>query len=91
MLFLLNETAGYFQKQPFADALQNSCSWKFRKVDSKTPVLEPLFNKFAGLKSWNIKKKLQQEYIYHKHLPVTDSACQHRYFLVQVFETDWLS
>ena len=39
------------QKQPFADVLQNRCSYKFRNIHMKTPVLEPLFNKVAGLKA----------------------------------------
>ena len=37
-------------KQPFADVLQIKCSWKFCKIHGKTPVLESLFNKVAGLK-----------------------------------------
>ena len=38
------------QKQPFADILQNRSPGKFFKIHSKTPVLESLFNKVAGLK-----------------------------------------
>ena len=38
------------QKQSFADILQSRCSKKFCKFDRKTPVLESLFNKVAGLK-----------------------------------------
>ena len=38
------------QKQPFADVLQNRCSWKFCKIHRKTTMLEPLFNKVASLK-----------------------------------------
>ena len=54
------------QKQPFADVLQNKCSWKFRKFHRKTPVLKSLFNKVAALKACNfIKKRLQ-----HKCFPV---------------------
>ena len=37
------------QKQPFADVLQNRCSCKFRIIHRKTPVLESLFDKVAGL------------------------------------------
>ena len=40
----------HFRKQSFADVLQNSCFWKFRKFRRKKPVLESLFNKAAGLK-----------------------------------------
>ena len=39
------------------------CSLKFRNVYRKTPVLEPLFNKVAGLKARNFfKKRLQRRY-----------------------------
>ena len=34
--------------QSFTDVLENGCSWKFRKVNKKAPVLESLFNKVAG-------------------------------------------
>ena len=39
-----------FQKQPFADVLQNSCPWTFCKFHRKAPVFESLFNRVAGLK-----------------------------------------
>ena len=39
------------QKQSFAIVLQIRCSWKFRKFHRKTPVLESLFNKVAGLQA----------------------------------------
>ena len=61
-----------FQKQPFADVLQNTCSQKFRKILRKTPVLEFLFNKVTGLSSNNIAKissyGLQISSIEIKHL-----------------------
>ena len=54
------------KKQPFVDVLQNRCSQKFRKFHRKTPVLESLFNKAAGLKACNfIKKRLE-----HRCFPV---------------------
>ena len=34
----------------FRSVLWNRCSWKFRKFHRKTPVLDFLFNKVAGLK-----------------------------------------
>ena len=37
------------KKQPFADVLQNRCSWKFHNIHRKTLVFESLFNKVAGL------------------------------------------
>ena len=37
------------QKQLLADVLQNRCSEKFHNIQRKTPVLESLFNKVAGL------------------------------------------
>ena len=33
------------QKQLFADVLQNRCSWKYRNIHRKTPVLEQLYEK----------------------------------------------
>ena len=39
---------------------QKSCSLKFRNIQRKTPELESLFNKVAGLEVWDfIKKRLQ--------------------------------
>ena len=35
----------WLQKQPFADVLQNNCSWEFWNIHRKTPVLEPSLNK----------------------------------------------
>ena len=37
------------QKKPFTDILQSRCPWKFCKIHRRTPVLEPLFYKVAGL------------------------------------------
>ena len=42
------------QKQPFADVLQNRCSWKFCKIHSKTPMLESLFDKVAHVLSYDL-------------------------------------
>ena len=44
-------------KTAFTDILQNKCSQKLRKCTRKTPLLESLFNKVAGLISWNCIKK----------------------------------
>ena len=52
-VFLIPEKPYYIkdvQKQPFADVLQNKCSWKFCRIHEKTLVLESFFNKVAGLK-----------------------------------------
>ena len=38
------------KKHLLPDVLQSSCSWKFCKTHRKTPVLESLFNKVAGIK-----------------------------------------
>ena len=47
-------------KHLFLDIIHNRCSWKFRNIHRKTPVLEPLFNKVADLKACNcINKRLQ--------------------------------
>ena len=48
-------------KQKFADVLQNSCSYKFRKFDRKTLVLESLLNIVAGLKACNFIKETQTQ------------------------------
>ena len=40
----------YFQKQLYADVLQNRCYKKFCNIHRKTSVLEPLFNMLWGLK-----------------------------------------
>ena len=42
------------QKRPFADVIQNRCSWKFCKIHGKTPMLEPLFNKVAHVLSYDL-------------------------------------
>ena len=39
----------FLQKQSFTDLLQNRCSWKFRGIHRKAPVLKSRFNKVAGL------------------------------------------
>ena len=40
----------FLSKQPFVDVLWNRCSKKLRNIHRKTPALEFLFNKVAGLK-----------------------------------------
>ena len=51
------------KKQPPEVFCKKRCPWKFRNIHRKTPVLESLFNKVAGLKAYNfIKKRLQQLY-----------------------------
>ena len=53
------QIASKLQKQPCADVLQNRCSEKIRKF-SKTPVLESLVNRIAGLQARSfVKKRLQ--------------------------------
>ena len=42
----------WFQKQSFVDIFQNRRSWKFRNIHRKIQVLESLFNKVAGHKTW---------------------------------------
>ena len=39
------------------DVLQNRCYQKFRNIQRKTPVLESLFNKVAGIQVCNFIKK----------------------------------
>ena len=45
------------QKQPFANVLQNRCSYKFPNIHKKISVLETIFNKVTGLKACNFIKK----------------------------------
>ena len=40
----------FIQKQPFADVLQNRCSWKFCNIKRKTLVLGSLIHKVVDLK-----------------------------------------
>ena len=48
------------QEQSSGGVLQNRCSKRFCNIHRKTPVLEFLFNKVAGLKACNfIKQKFQ--------------------------------
>ena len=50
-----------FEKQSLADVLQNRCLKNFANFHLKTPVLESLCNKVAGLRACNfIKKRLQR-------------------------------
>ena len=39
-----------FRKLPFAYVPQNSCSYKFRRIDRKTPVSKSFFNKVTDLR-----------------------------------------
>ena len=48
----------YFKKQP--PEVFYICSWKFRIIHKKTPVLEPLFNKVAGAQAYKFIKKRRQ-------------------------------
>ena len=54
------------QKQSFANVLQVFFKIFFRKFHRKTPGLESLFNKAAGLKALNFVKKWLQ----HSYFPV---------------------
>ena len=40
------------QKQLYTYVLQNGCYKKFRNIQRKTSVLESIFNKVAGVKTW---------------------------------------
>ena len=55
-----------FQKQPFADVLQNRCSGKFCKIHRKTHMLESLFNKVAYILSYDLYENFK-----NTHLPIT--------------------
>ena len=43
--WVLSEMFDKVSKQLLTYVLQNTCYWKFRNIDRKTPVLESLFNK----------------------------------------------
>ena len=73
-----------FQKQSFAEVLQNNCSWKIRKFNRKTLVSESLFNKVAGLEACDfIKKRLP-----HKYFPVKFAKFLRTPFFTEHFQ--WL-
>ena len=48
---------GSEKQQPFADFVQNRCSWKFLKFHRKTLVLETLFSNVKGLQTCNFNKR----------------------------------
>ena len=48
----------YKQKQFFVDAFQSKCSYEFRNIHRKTPVLESLFSK---VKDWRPATLLQRD------------------------------
>ena len=57
-----------YRQSPYkiADVLQKRCSYKFRNIHRKRPVLVSLFDKVAGLKVCNfIKTRIQ-----HRCFPV---------------------
>ena len=63
----LNEpqrSPGFAQKQPPEVFCKKRCSLEFRKFHRKTPVLESLFNNFAGLQAWNFIKKILQHWCF---------------------------
>ena len=78
------------QKQPFANVLQNNCFQKFRKFHWKTPVLESLFSKFAGLRPAKLLKKLKYrcfpvkfvKFLRTPFLQSTSNGCFFRCFLI---------
>ena len=53
-------------KQPFAEVFQNRVFFKSRNIPRKTPMLESLFDKVAGLRDYNFIEKILQ----HKCFPV---------------------
>ena len=51
VLLVFSEDAFYIKNQWFTDVLKNRCLEKFCKFYRKTPLLESLFNKVAGLQA----------------------------------------
>ena len=64
VLWLLNNQSFSFwwQKQPL-EVFYKKCSYKFHNIHIKTPVLESLFNKVAGLDATGI---FQDFFVYFK-------------------------
>ena len=53
------------------------CFGKFRKLQRKTPLSTSLFNKVAGLQTWNIvKKSLQHSYFPAKSTKILRTPTQ---------------
>ena len=50
--------SNFLQKQSSGGVLRKKCSLKFHNISKKTPVLESLFNRVAGLKACSFIKKL---------------------------------
>ena len=48
----------------------NRCSWKFRNIHTKTPVLESLFTKVAGLNTCNVVEKRPRHRCFPRKLKV---------------------
>ena len=63
------------QKKPFANVLQNRCSYKFCNIHWKALVLECLFNKVAGLQlfSWEWSEIFESS-LFYETPPVATSA-----------------
>ena len=57
-------TLGEFQKQLFADILQNRCSKNFCNIHRKTIALESFFNKFTGPSPATLLKKRLQDWCF---------------------------
>ena len=53
-------------KQPLANVLQNTCSYKCRNIQRKAPVLEFVFSKVAGLQLSCEDSKFFKNSFFHK-------------------------
>ena len=53
-------------RQPFADVLQNRCSWKFLNIHKKTPKLEPLITNDSNTAVflWILQNFLRTAFLY---------------------------
>ena len=54
---VLTKQSPKMQKQPFANVLQNRCSYKFPNIHKKISVLKSLFNTVRGLATCNFNEK----------------------------------
>ena len=71
----------YYQNLPFANFFENRFSWRFRNIRRKTPVLDSLFKKVAGVKNSSTSAFLRyydwfKNSFFQRIPPVATSALQ---------------
>ena len=71
------------QKRSFAGVFQN----KFHKIHWKTPVLESLFNKVAGLKAYNFIKRDSDQVFSSKYCEIVNSFLYRAPLIITNYKT----